>query len=116
MQGIENRKRLREQVSKRGSITNKRRLQVMAGLIQVNENEDITHHQPGKENDKSDMFGMEDDDWDIYRGINKMQNFEEDEEDQESIAQIEKQIADIDPQFHYMMHQANTKMPTEEDF
>jgi len=27
------------------------------------------------------MFGMEDDDWDIYRGINKMQNFEEDEED-----------------------------------
>ena len=78
---IENRKRLREQVSKRGSVTNKRRLQVMAGLIHVNDNENVTHHMPSKENDKGDMFGMEDEDWDIYRGINKTAYCDEDEED-----------------------------------
>ena len=59
------------------------------------------------------MFGYEDEDWDIYRGINKVAFVDEDEEDQEA---IEKQIADVDPHFMFRINQANTKMPTEEDF
>jgi hypothetical protein len=35
------------------------------------------------------MFGMEDEDWDIYRGLNK-DHVDEDEEDTEIINQIEK--------------------------
>jgi hypothetical protein len=66
----------------------------MAGMIEVNENENQTHHQPGKE--KSDAFGMADEDWDIYRGLNK-DHMDEDEEDLESVNQIEKLIADVDP-------------------
>ena len=49
MQRIDNRKRLQEQVAKRGSITNKRRLAVMAGLIEANDNDAPAYHQPCKD-------------------------------------------------------------------
>lgn len=39
---------------------------------------------------------MADEDWDIYRGLNK-DHMDEDEEDLESVNQIERQIADVDP-------------------
>ena len=48
------------------------------------------------------MFGYEDDDWDVYRGINK-DHQDEDEEDTEAAHVIEKQIAEIDPTFTFMM-------------
>jgi hypothetical protein len=50
------------------------------------------------------MFGYEDEDWDIYRGINKVAFVDEDEEDQEAIMAIEKQIADVDPHFMYRIN------------
>ena len=46
----------------------------MAGMIQVNEDENATHHHPTAEQnkkDKNDKFGMDDGDWDIYRSLNK---------------------------------------------
>jgi hypothetical protein len=54
---------------------------IMAGLVNANMNEDKTHHAPGDDKDDNDMFGMEDDDWDVYRGINKIGYSDEDEED-----------------------------------
>lgn len=88
----------------------------MAGLIEANDNDKITHHVGGKNEDDDDAFGINDDDWDIYRNINTTGFNDEDEEDQEAVNLIEKQIADIDPSFTYMMLQANSKMPTEKDF
>lgn len=73
----------------------------MAGLIHVNENENITH-LPTKDKKNDDMFGMEDEDWDIYRGLNK-DRIDEDEEDQENVTMIEKQIAEVDPSFTFRM-------------
>ena len=58
---------------------------------------------------------MDDNDWDVYRSLNK-DHQDEDEEDQEQIMQLEKQIAEVDPNFMFTMLQANTKMPSEEDF
>ena len=53
---------------------NKRRMQAMAGMIQVNEDENATHHKPCAQvnlKDKNDEFGMDDKDWDVYRSLNK---------------------------------------------
>jgi hypothetical protein len=57
----------------------------MAGLIEANDNDNTTFHQPGKAKKDDDMFGMEDDDWDIYRGINTNGFNDKDEEDQETV-------------------------------
>ena len=88
LERIDSRKRKAEQITKRGSLANKKRIQAMAGMIEVNENENQTHHQPGKE--KNDEFGMADEDWDIYRGLNK-DHMDEDEEDLESTKLRDKQ-------------------------
>lgn len=58
----------------------------------MNEDENATHHQPSAEQnqkDKNDNFGMDDNDWDVYRSLNK-DHQDEDEEDQEQIMQLEK--------------------------
>ena len=51
-----------------------------------------------------DNFGIQDEDWDVYRQLQAKENqIEEDEEDQEQISRIEKLIADVDPSFTLKM-------------
>lgn len=100
MERIELRKKQVEQCSKRGSLKNKLRLRVMAGMVHANDNDGTQFHKPGMENDKKGedaMFGYDDEDWNIYRGINKGGFDDENEDDIEAVNQIEKQIADVDP-------------------
>ena len=65
--------------------------------------------------DGNDDFGMADEDWDIYREIQKDGFSEEEEEDQTNLAELEDQIADLDPKFQLLLY-STKKMPTAEDF
>lgn len=58
---------------------------------------------------------MADEDWDIYREIQKDGFSEEEEEDQTNLAELEDQIADLDPKFQLLLY-STKKMPTAEDF
>lgn len=65
--------------------------------------------------DGNDDFGMEDGDWDVYRMIQKDGYSEDEENDQADLAEVEDQIADMDPKFSILLYSTN-KMPTAEDY
>ena len=49
--------------------------------------------------DGNDDFGMQDEDWNIYREIQKDGFSEDEEQDQADLGELEDQIADLDPKF-----------------
>ena len=92
--------------SKRGSLATKKRLAAVAGMVNANDTDKLMHHKPGESTSSDDGFGMNDEDWDVYRDINRVDDLgfeEEDEEDKEKIDLIERRIADIDPEFTWKM-------------
>lgn len=58
---------------------------------------------------------MADEDWDIYRGIQKDCYSEDEEEDQSNLAELEEQIAEMDPKFSSLLYN-HSSVPTEEDY
>lgn len=76
--------------------------------------QEVQPQQPERE-DGNDEFGMADEDWDIYREIAKDGFSEDEEEDQGNLAELEDQIADLDPKFQLLLY-STKKMPTAEDF
>jgi len=71
---ISDRSRRKEEFSKRGSKGAQRRLQMMAEL-------GIDAKRAGNpDSEEQDTFGAADEDWDVYRGIQK-DGFSEDEEE-----------------------------------
>jgi hypothetical protein len=107
--------------TKRGGVAAKKRLAAVAGMVEAKDTDQGLLHQAGspETSESDDGFGMNDDDWDVYRDINRVEDMgfeEEDEEDREKIDQIERQIADIDPEFTWKMLQAGSKIQTEADF
>lgn len=99
------RARLKEEIGKRGSKTAQRRMQVLAELG-IEERNNVT---------TGDNFGQDDDDWDVYREIQKDGLSEDEEEEQGNLNELEEQIAGMDPKFGLLMYNS-TKMPSEEDF
>lgn len=57
-----------------------------------------------KEVDDIDNFGAADEDWDVYRGIQKDGFSEEEEDDQQALNELEEQIADLDPKFANLIY------------
>jgi hypothetical protein len=49
-------------------------MQAMAGMVHANESEQIQHHNHMVEERDEDMFGADDDDWDVYRLIQTKHN------------------------------------------
>ena len=68
--------------SKRGSLSNNKRLTQMAGNINANDTDKIMHHHPG-DKVEDDNFGFADEDWDIYRSMNRVEYMGYEEEDEE---------------------------------
>lgn len=99
LERIEKRKKTEEQFAKRGSMRNKSRLKVMAGMVNAIDSDKTQFLHPGadKKDGMDDNFGVDDQDWDVYRDINKGGFDDENEEDQEAVNSIEKLIADVDP-------------------
>ena len=50
---------------------------------------------------------MYDEDWDIYRGIQKDGYSEDEEDDQQALAELEEQIAEMDPKFSNLLYNTN---------
>lgn len=65
MTKLNNRKRMKEELSQRNSKLNQRRMQTIAQL---------GGEETNLKQQKEDNFGMNDDDWNIYRGISKDQD------------------------------------------
>ena len=47
---------------------------------------------------------MADEDWDVYREIAKDGFSEDEEEDQTNLAELEDQIAELDPKFQLLLY------------
>lgn len=65
--------------------------------------------------DGNDDFGITDEDWDVYREIQKDGFSEDEEEDQGALADLEDQISELDPKFSLLLY-STKKMPTADDF
>ena len=63
----------------------------------------------GKENEdlrnNEDDFGKNDEDWEIYREVNKNNINEEEEEDMNRLHDVENQISDIDKNYFFNVQQ-----------
>lgn len=81
---IEDRKKKQQEMNTRNSRFNQRRMQALAYLG--------AEQQLGKD----DNFGMRDEDWDIYRGITR--ELDSDDENAEfKIQEVELELRDLDP-------------------
>ena len=116
LERMQSRAKKREEINKRGSKTAQRRMQMIAELGHEEEKRRAAGQPPVKEKEHgNDDFGMEDEDWDVYREIQKDGFSEDEEEDQDNLAALEDQIAELDPKFNMLLYSTN-KMPTAEDF
>ncbi|CDW79283.1 actin-related protein 5 [Stylonychia lemnae] len=121
---MSDRARRKEEFSKRGSKAAQKRMQMIAELgIDDNENNQKKRGRPPldeklppqKDVDESDNFGAADEDWDIYRGIQKDGYSEDEEDDQQVLNELEEQIADLDPKFSNLLYNTSAQ-PTAEDY
>lgn len=92
--------RRKQKESMQGRARNQRRLKIMAEL--------------GDENEEDDTFGMNEEDWQVYREIQKDYANEE-EEDQTALAELDVEIAKIDPT-HVVENTLVWRPPTKEDY
>ena len=89
---------------------------MIAELGHQEEKKKVVGQPPVKEKEHgNDDFGMEDEDWDVYREIQKDGFSEDEEDDQDNLAALEDQIAELDPKFNMLLYSTN-KMPTADDF
>ncbi|CAG9311222.1 unnamed protein product [Blepharisma stoltei] len=98
---IDERNKIKVELQNRHSRQSQRRLRAIAEL--------------GNESSiKDDNFGVKDQDWDIYRDIHK-DTQEEDEEDQVLLADLDSEIAQLDPN-HLITIGEVWRPPTAEDY
>lgn len=66
-----------------------------------------------------DTFGMDDEDWDVYRDIQKDTFSEDDEEDQQTLNELEEKITELDPEFPLLLYKTGPgghRPATQEDY
>ena len=100
---------LKRDMVNRHSKTNMKRMQTLAEL-----GKDSDGMERGSGSWEDDDFGKNDEDWEIYREVNKNNINEEEEEDYNRLHDIENQISEIDKnyfgnvqQYQYNFHQEN---------
>jgi actin-related protein 5 len=96
---LEKYKQIRKDITSRYSKLNRGRMMMLAEL--------------GKECNKKgeltvDDFGLNDEDWEVYRGISRHNLSEDEEEDQQQLQEIEAQIIEVDPNY-FKYSEANTQ-------
>ena len=88
---LENYRLQKKDYSSRHSKVNMNRMSVMV---------ELGSEPSGKGKNAEDTFGMKDEDWDVYRGINKVNVNEEEEEDNNLLNEVETQIIEFDKGGH----------------
>ena len=77
--------------------------------LQVKVNKDTTN----------DNFGSSDQDWDVYRDIQKDGFSEDEEDDQQALNEVEEKISELDNEFNLMLYETGPgghKPATAEDY
>lgn len=97
---IDTRRRKKLEQANRQSRTNRSRLKIIAEL--------------GREDEGEDNFGVNDNDWDIYKEIQR-DSAEEDEEDINALADLDNEISKIDPN-HVVEAGQLWRQPVAEDY
>ncbi|KAK4052358.1 Nuclear actin-protein involved in chromatin remodeling [Microbotryomycetes sp. JL201] len=92
---IEDRKKLKEQLSDRRSLAAQNRMKNIANLA----DDQGASRKRRRVPEKDDGFGMNDSDWAVYREIGPADNSEDEEDDQENLRQIEAKLLEHDPDF-----------------
>lgn len=103
---MEDRKKQREDYSKRGTIQAAKRMQIIAELGKEEKNNENDDGNTKRNLDQSkDTFGMDDNDWNVYKDIQK-NNFSEDEEDdQQLLNDLEEKLTELDSEFNQILYQ-----------
>ncbi|XP_072046069.1 actin-related protein 5-like isoform X2 [Amphiura filiformis] len=83
------RQELKSELTKRRSMASQQRMRTIAQLAQ---------EKSGKKG-KEDTFGMNDEDWDVYKEINKDGGDSDSEAEQEKLSELEQILRDFDPKF-----------------
>ena len=104
---------LKRDMVNRHSKTNMKRMQTLAELGK-DSNEGGSGGSSSKGED--DDFGKNDEDWEIYREVNKNNINEEEEEDMNRLHDIENQIAEIDKMFYSNVQQYQYNFYQENDY
>jgi hypothetical protein len=94
LERIQDRLKQREEITKRGSKGAQRRMQMLAELGGDENGEKKRQTRSGgvvekEREDGNDDFGITDEDWDVYREIQKDGFSEDEEEDQNNLAELE---------------------------
>ena len=108
----------KEEFSKRGTQQAQQRMQKIVELgkeerqapsVQVKVNKDTT----------DDDFGLKDQDWEVYRDIQRDGFSEEEEDGQQALNEVEEQICELDEDFNLLLYETGPggyKPATAEDF
>lgn len=97
LERLKNYKQIKKDLSNRLLKMNMRRMVVLAEL--GGEADKPPSSTRGKKDNQSDDFGINDEDWEIYRGISRHNISEDEEEDQNQLNEIEAQIMEMDPNY-----------------
>ena len=92
---LESYKQMRKDLTNRHSKFNIKRMMMLAELGK----EQDTKKESKKKENPGDDFGMNDEDWEVYRGISRHNLSEEEEEDNQQLNEIEGQIIEMDPNY-----------------
>ena len=102
---------LKRDMVNRHSKTNMKRMQTLAEL-----GKDSDGMERGGSNWEDDDFGKNDEDWEIYREVNKNNINEEEEEDYNRLHDIENQISEIDKNYFGNVQQYQYNFYHENDY
>lgn len=97
---MHDRKKQKDDFSKRGTVQSHKRMQIIAELG------DEEQFSPNKPEKTRDNFGVDDEDWDVYRDIQKDGFSEDEEDDQQALNEIEDKISELDKNFNMMLYKA----------
>lgn len=120
---MSDRKKNREEFAKRGTHQAHQRLKILVELGKDkdgNTDDDYQNEAMGRVTTANDeTFGMDDDDWNVYRDIQKDRFSEDEEDDQQALCEAEEKIADLDTDFGIMLYHSGPgghRPPSAEDF
>nr|XP_006818942.1 PREDICTED: actin-related protein 5-like [Saccoglossus kowalevskii] len=88
------RQQLKSQLAKRKSQASQERMRILTQLA---------HGKSVSGKGQEDTFGLNDDDWNVYKAINKEAGDSDSEAEQDKLAEVEQLLAEYDPEFQKEM-------------
>eukprot|EP00126_Sphaerothecum_destruens_P015142 Sdes_comp9064_c0_seq1m501 len=103
------RRRLKQELQNRRSHASKQRMRLIAQ--QAHEAADLNHSKSRKK--KEDTFGLDDEDWSVYRVINKDEDDSASERDEDELRVLDQKLLEHDPKFRDEQIRGDEEPPLE---